>query len=543
MKNTRMRKFLKVTISVLACLAIMTSTLVGFAYSIDYAGGDENFELSGKASEAIAGQIVTLKVEDAGDNVVFTRQTETNGLGEYTFEFDVLDGVSGELTVTVNAGGAVDTKTIYKSTAEEVNRALATASSGIVAAVAANDSVTGTPVAKILQVDATKFTTGGVLTTYVEGGSNFLTLDIFKSAYKKGLLLQGIKNSAADAELYTLLEDSGMASVLTGNASEVFAAYGESDKIATLSQLKSKSYTTDATFKTALTEAVIINELSKVSTDNEKWAVLSNNSDYLSAAPLSMNLGKYEGMSKFATFKTELFKNGITSISTMKTNAEALYSSLNQANLGGGGSTPDRGEKETVSVSSGLITKPAQPATFGFKDLAGYEWAQDAILTLAADGVINGKSQNVFAPGDNVTRAEFAKIIVGAFGLVDANATANFKDTPKSHWSYSYVASAVANKIVNGVSANSFNPEGKITRQDMAAICYRALSVVGVETSAAGKVEFADAANISDYAKEAVEVLSGLGIINGKGNGKFAPNDYATRAEAAKIIHLLRGLN
>jgi len=543
MKNTRMRKFLKVTISVLACLAIMTSTLVGFAYSIDYAGGDENFELSGKASEAIAGQIVTLKVEDAGGNVVFTRQTETNGLGEYTFEFDVLDGVSGELTVTVNAGGAADTKTIYKSTAEEVNRALATASSGIVAAVAANDSVTGTPVAKILQVDATKFTTGGVLTTYVEGGSNFLTLDIFKSAYKKGLLLQGIKNSAADAELYTLLEDSGMASVLTGNASEVFASYGESDKIATLSQLKSKSYTTDATFKTALTEAVIINELSKVSTDNEKWAVLSNNSDYLSAAPLLMNLGKYEGMSKFATFKTELFKNGITSISTMKTNAEALYSSLNQANLGGGGSTSDRGEKETVSVSSGLITKPAQPATFGFKDLAGYEWAQDAILTLAADGVINGKSQNVFAPGDNVTRAEFAKIIIGAFGLVDANATANFKDTPKSHWSYSYVASAVANKIVNGVSANSFNPEGKITRQDMAAICYRALSVVGVETSAAGKVEFADAANISDYAKEAVEVLSGLGIINGKGNGKFAPNDYATRAEAAKIIHLLRGLN
>ncbi len=540
MKNTRMRKFLRVTISALACIAIMTSTLVGFAYSIDYAGGDKAFKLSGKASEAIAGQIVSMKVEKADGTVVHTRQTETDGLGEYTFVFDVSEQVVyGDLTVTVNAGGTAESKTIYKSSDAEVNEALDIAADGIHAAVSRNVEATGAAVAKVLQVEAGKFAAGNVISTYVDG-SSFATLETFQTVYKNGLLLQGIKDSASDAALYELLEDSEMASLLTGKASETFAAYSESDKKAALSKLKGKSCTTDDAFKKALTEAVIIIELSKVSTDNEKWSVLSANNDYL-----AMPITKYEGMSNFTTFKTELFKNGITSIATMKTNAETLYGRLNQSGGGApvGGTGNGSGERESVSVSAGLIKPPAKPATFGFNDLAGYEWAQDAILTLASDGVINGKSQNVFAPGDNVTRAEFAKIIVGALGLVDGSAAANFADTPKSHWSYRYVASAVANKIVNGVTANSFNPEGKITRQDMAAICYRALAILGVEVNLTGKLDFADAGSISDYAKEAVEALSGLGIINGKGNNKFAPTDYATRAEAAKIIHMLRSLN
>ncbi len=541
MKNTRMRKLAKVAISVLACLAVVTSTLVGFAYSIDYAGGDSDFVLSGKTDDAMAGQIVTLEAK-VGDEVVFTRQTETNGSGEYTFAFNVLEGAHGNVTVNVNDGTALAPKTVYKSAAEEMTRALASVSGGIVAAVAANDSETGTPVATILQVDAAKVTADGPLAAYVDANKPYADFASFQSAYKKGLLLQALKNNAADAEIYELFVNSGLSSVLTGNAAEVFAAYSESDVKAVLGELKGKSYTADAAFKNALTEAVIDYEIAKVSTDNEKWDVIKNNNDYL-----GLNLAKYEGMTKFTQFKTELFallKDGPNkiAISQIETKADAIYTKLTQGG-GGGGNNSDRGEKESVSVSAGLI-KPAAPAvTFGFTDLAGYEWAQDAILTLAADSVINGKSQGVFAPGDNVTRAEFAKIIVGALNLVDNNATVSFADTPKSHWSYAYVASAVAQKVVNGVSANSFNPDGKITRQDMAAICYRALTTLGVEIEATNSVEFTDASSISDYAKEAVKALSGLGIINGKGNGKFAPTDFATRAEAAKIIHMLRALN
>lgn len=533
MKNTRARKCLKLTLSVLVCLAVMATTC--FAYRIDYAGGDTDFTLSGKTDEAVAGQIVTLKVENEG-SVVYTRQTETNALGEYTFAFNVLEGLGGDLDITVNAGNAAEESTIYKSTTAEVDGAIAAVNgSGIAAAL--SQTVGSTTVDKILLVDALEVTAGGVLAAYVDANRSYANFAGFRTAYSNGLFLQELAKTTGDnAELYAMMTESGLANTLTVNAGEVFAGYEESEKIEVLVDMRGGRYTTDAAFKKALAEAVILNELSKVSTDNEKWSVLSNNNDYL-----LMDLTKYEGISKFVSLKKELFKNTITSISAMKTNAETIYSNLSR---GGGGNQPSGGgDRENVSVSGGLVKPPVQPVTFGFSDLAGYDWAKDAILTLAADGIINGKSQGTFAPGDNVTRAEFAKIIVGAFDLVDGSATANFADTPKTHWSYSYVASAVANKIVTGVSANSFNPDGKITRQDMAAICYRALTALGVDTSAAGKKDFADAASISDYAKEAVDVLSGLGIINGKGNNQFAPNDFATRAEAAKIVHMLRALD
>ncbi len=533
MKNTVARKSIRLTLSVLVCLAMMATTC--FAYRIDYAGGDSNFTLSGKTEDAVAGQIVTLKVENEG-TVVYTRQTETDSLGEYTFEFNVLEGLGGELDITVNAGDAAEEDSIYKSTSAEVADALAAVNgSGIVAALA--QTVGSTTVDKILLVDALEVTAGGVLAAYVDGNKPYASFDGFRDAYANGLFLQELAKTTGDnAELYALMTESGLAETLTAHAGEVFAAYEASEQTAVLAKMRGKRCTTDAAFKIALADAVILNELAGVSTDNEKWSVLSDNNDYL-----LMELSKYEGFSKFAAFKTELFKNTITSVSTMKTNAETIYNNMNR---GGGNNQPsNRGDRESVSVSGGLV-KPVTPAvTFGFNDLAGYEWAKDAILTLAADGIINGKSQGVYAPADNVTRAEFAKIIIGAFDLVDSSATASFADTPKGHWSYSYVASAVANKIVSGVSADSFNPDGKITRQDMATICYRALTALGAELDATGAVTFADASSISDYAKEAVAVLSGLGIINGKGNNEFAPNDFATRAEAAKIVHMLRTLN
>ena len=539
MKHARMRKCLKAAISALACLSVAASTIVGYAYRVDYAGGDADFSLSGKTSEAIAGQVVTVKVKNA-DTMVYTRQTETNSLGEYIFEFDVLDGLSGDLDITVNAGDAAETITVYKSTATEVSDTVSSVNlNGIYAATNGNAAAK-----KILQV--ADVAQNGALADYVDGNKPYAadSLEEFQSAYKNGLFLEELaKASGDDAELYALMEDSGMAELLTVNAGEEFATYDESEKTEVLGAMRGKKCTSDTAFKNALAESVIINELSKASTDNEKWAVLSANNDYLSGDPINMTLSKYEGLSKFTTFKSELFKTEITSLSSMKSNADSIYTRLNTKTDGGAGGSTSKGDRESVSVSSGLVTPSTTPVTFGFNDLAGYDWAKDAILTLAADGVINGKSQNVFAPGDNVTRAEFAKIIVGAFDLVDNSAAASFADTPKSHWSYRYVASAVAEKIVTGVSANSFNPDGKITRQDMATICYRALQSIGIETSTAGKVEFADASSISDYAKEAVDTLSGLGIINGKGNGRFAPNDFATRAEAAKIVHLLRALD
>lgn len=539
------KKYIRNIFSSLVCFSLMTSSAAGFDYKVEYAGGDTDFKLSGKTYEGIGGQIVTLKVEKGG-NVEYTRQTETNRLGEYSFDFNILQGASGDINIVINDGTGAESKTFYKSTSGEVDRALtavnsAVGSAGIIAAVSANDSETSTAVHKILQLDAADFGNGALIPEYFSG-KTFDTLDVLLKEYEKGKFLQAVKNSTDGAVLCAMMNECKMAETLSGNTADVFNAYTTNEKAQLLNNIKGNPFTSDDAFKNALYDAVIINELSKVSTDTEKWAVLSQNNDYL-----LLSLSTYENSTVFASLKAQLFANAITSIDTMKSNIAVIYSTLTAPppggdDGGGGGNGGGGGKREYPSASGDLVTSLTDSPKFGFNDLSGYEWAEDAILSLAADGIINGKGNSAFAPADNVTRAEFAKIIIGAFDLVTDNASASFTDVAASHWGYRYIASAASKGIVNGVSAQMFNPDGKITRQDMATICYRVLESKGIAADSANAKEFMDAGEISDYAKTAVDVLSSLGIINGKGDGIFAPDDFATRAEAAKIIHSLRSL-
>ena len=176
-------------------------------------------------------------------------------------------------------------------------------------------------------------------------------------------------------------------------------------------------------------------------------------------------------------------------------------------------------------------------STQAFNDLYSVPWATEAIEDLASKGVISGKQIGVFAPNDNITRAEFVKILVGAFSLTDANLNASFADVPQSHWAYKYIATASSKGIVNGIGNGMFGTDSNITRQDIAVLCYRLALSQGASFDNSG--EFADVSVISDYAKEAASNLKGAGIINGKESNNFDPVSFATRAEAAKIIYQL----
>ena len=538
MENKKIKKFVRKILSVACCIFVMTSSIETFAYQVQYGGGDSEFNLSGKTTDGVAGQIITVKIESDG-SVIWNRQTETNRFGKYEFVFNILEGVNGDITISINEGDGIVPIPLYKSTSAEVERAIYTLnSSGVCTALSSTDSVTGEPLHKILQLKMEDFTENGLITQYFNG-KTFSNIYDVQNVYSKAKFLKELENPDADGSvLYTLMEDCEMHEILSGNASAVFEGYGKENKINILNKVKGTQITSDSDFKIAFTDAIIISEISKVSTDNEKWKILSDNNDYL-----TLNLSKYESSSVFETLKKELFKNSITSVSAMKTDVENIYIRLNNAGpQGDGGNGGNGGNKSQVSVSSGLVSSNVATPTFGFSDISDYGWAEDAIISLAADGIINGKGNGKFAPGDNVTRAEFAKIIIGAFNLLKDDASIMFNDVPETHWSYRYIASAAQKNIVNGISDIAFNPDGKITRQDMATICYRALNNLGVNTGINNSKTFVDEADISDYAKDAVRTLSGLGIINGKGNGMFAPKDFATRAEAAKIIHLLRKL-
>lgn len=179
-----------------------------------------------------------------------------------------------------------------------------------------------------------------------------------------------------------------------------------------------------------------------------------------------------------------------------------------------------------------------------FSDTASVKsWAGRQIEVAAAKGILEGRGDKEFVPNGTVTRAEFAKMIVKTFGLEDASATENFNDVSDNDWFKPYVAAAVKSGLVNGREAGKFDPNGKITRAEMATIAARALqSVNGVKASADADSllkNFEDAKSIHDSLKAGVALSVGQGIIVGEEGNKFNPNADSTRAQAAVVIYRL----
>ena len=163
-------------------------------------------------------------------------------------------------------------------------------------------------------------------------------------------------------------------------------------------------------------------------------------------------------------------------------------------------------------------------------DVTSEHWAYESVKALFDAGVINGFEDGSFKPEDSVTREQFVKMLVAAFEM-KGDADASYSDVPKNAWYYEAVAIATANDITKGYG-NEFGVGKKITREDAAVMIYRIVKATQAEVSA-----FDDDASISSYAKDAVYGLSNAGVINGMGDGSFAPKANLTRAQAAKIIY------
>ncbi|MBQ6902352.1 MAG: S-layer homology domain-containing protein, partial [Oscillospiraceae bacterium] len=218
---------------------------------------------------------------------------------------------------------------------------------------------------------------------------------------------------------------------------------------------------------------------------------------------------------------------------------------------GGGGGAPAPDTDENVKPDDGETTNPdngddtpvgegvpALPSK-GFTDLASHAWAADAINSLADEGIIKGTSETTFSPSANITRADFAILLVRAFDLKSDNAE-NFADVEESDYFASELATARNCGIVGGIGDNKYAPRNTITRQDMMVIVYRALSstLVGEGLRAlplTDEVSYPDFDTVAEYAKDAVAFLISAGLVNGK-NGRIAPTDYTTRAEVAVLI-------
>lgn len=176
-----------------------------------------------------------------------------------------------------------------------------------------------------------------------------------------------------------------------------------------------------------------------------------------------------------------------------------------------------------------------------FKDIDNVPWAKDAIEEMTSKGIIKGRTETSFAPKADITRAEFAAIIVRMLDYKpDDDKQMPFKDVSTNKWYYKAVKAAFENGIIRGKSETSFDPEGEITRQEMAVIIANVIKKESPKTADINKLNtFTDKTKIADWAKEQVALAVQEGIISGMGDGRFAPKENANRAQAAVMLYRL----
>lgn len=204
---------------------------------------------------------------------------------------------------------------------------------------------------------------------------------------------------------------------------------------------------------------------------------------------------------------------------------------------GGGGSSKSSGTPFGVSSNSSPTENRSEDVTAksGFTDMDNTEWAKAAVEALAKMGIVSGRGENKFCPGENITREEFVKMCVMLFEIPSASAKEPlFEDMDKGMWYYPYIKTAYGAGLINGVSDNRFGIGLYVSRQDAAVILDKCMS--GYELDKVQEKNFSDSDEISDYAVNAVENMCAAEIISGYEDGSFRPKKSITRAEAAKLL-------
>ena len=170
-----------------------------------------------------------------------------------------------------------------------------------------------------------------------------------------------------------------------------------------------------------------------------------------------------------------------------------------------------------------------------YTDVSEKEWYFDAVQYASQNGLMNGVGNGKFDPEGSMTRAMLVTVLWRYEGE-PAEGENTFTDVPNGTWYTDAVAWAAEKGIVGGVGNGNFDPNGSITREQMATILFRYAQNKGIETSKRGELSgFADSGNVSSWAKDALQWTVAEGIINGS-DGKLLPQGNATRAQVSAIL-------
>ena len=213
----------------------------------------------------------------------------------------------------------------------------------------------------------------------------------------------------------------------------------------------------------------------------------------------------------------------------------------NSGGSGNGGGSSGNGTKPVLPETP-KVTEPDKGGESSngshFNDVGSNSFAKEAINYLTDEGIIKGVTDKMYEPNREITRMEFAALIVRAIKAGPDNALEiTYKDINKDSWYMGELNAAIANNVAIGFSENEFRPLSKINREQSAMMLGNILIDKYGLSETDTPINFSDNKNVADWADKAVRVISGNNIIEGYPDGSFRPKSLLTRAESAVLIY------
>ena len=236
------------------------------------------------------------------------------------------------------------------------------------------------------------------------------------------------------------------------------------------------------------------------------------------------------------TTKTD--RKGNTTVTTVSTDGSKVEAVTTKAGDKTITVTDDKGNVQAKVELPAAIPAPEK----AFTDVPEGHWAEKAVNNMAGLGTVKGVSDGVFDMSSPITRGSVATILY-RLSNVEAKGDNAFTDVDSGDWYAEAVTWAVGTGVVTGYSETLFGPKDHIDRQQFAVMLYRYAQLLKLDTAAQAELkQFQDAANVADWASEAMVWCVDKGILKGNGYGGLNPAGTATRAECAVMLDRFIGL-
>ncbi|MBE0446762.1 MAG: S-layer homology domain-containing protein [Actinobacteria bacterium] len=181
------------------------------------------------------------------------------------------------------------------------------------------------------------------------------------------------------------------------------------------------------------------------------------------------------------------------------------------------------------------INDPTLQPTIEFVDIPSNAWYKPYVDTLVVKDIISGYPDKTFRPLANITRAEFAKVIILAIGENPSTAPSSFTDVLNSHWAKAYIQRARELNIIGGYPDSSFRPNNNVTRQEIAKMVVMAGKFTAVTTY---RADFTDVPSTL-WSWPYILTAKDSAVIDGYPDSTFRPTSPASRVEACKMVQVL----